>query len=198
MIEKFPISDNGKKPILKKCSRCYQFLPLSQYYKRPNDKYEPHCKTCNQKRYKEWANRNREMNKNRNIYDNSLKFCNRCKNKKPRIKKEWSEDLEKKDGLRTLCRKCSSESRRYAHKRRRYNLTKEEILQMLEDQIYTCKICGEKLKNDKKTNIDHDHKTGKIRGLLCGLCNYGLGHFKDNPMILFNAIKYLQKDGDIL
>ena len=41
-------------------------------------------------------------------------------------------------------------------------------------------------------HIDHNHKTNKIRGILCGNCNMGLGHFKDNLDVLKNAIKYLE------
>ncbi len=40
--------------------------------------------------------------------------------------------------------------------------------------------------------VDHDHKTGEIRGLLCDSCNNGLGRFKDNPEILASALSYLQ------
>lgn len=51
---------------------------------------------------------------------------------------------------------------------------------------------GDKKKNNKAA-IDHDHKTGIIRGLLCGLCNMGLGSFRDNPEHLASAILYLNK-----
>lgn len=40
--------------------------------------------------------------------------------------------------------------------------------------------------------VDHNHKTGEIRGLLCGLCNSGIGHFKDKIKLLKKAIKYLE------
>ena len=50
-----------------------------------------------------------------------------------------------------------------------------------------CCICGEK----QELVIDHDHRTGKVRGLLCGSCNKGLGFFKDNKKYLNSAIKYL-------
>lgn len=66
-------------------------------------------------------------------------------------------------------------------------------LQILQDG--KCAICGKGpggMSNTKKRLVvDHNHKTGKIRGLLCGSCNIGLGHFKDNVEILKSAIKYL-------
>lgn len=46
--------------------------------------------------------------------------------------------------------------------------------------------------------IDHDHKTGKIRGLLCGFCNKAIGLLKENINILRNAIHYLEKKDEII
>ena len=49
-----------------------------------------------------------------------------------------------------------------------------------------CAICG-----GKSTELDHDHKTGRIRGGLCHLCNGGLGFFKDSPEYLVKAARYV-------
>lgn len=58
-----------------------------------------------------------------------------------------------------------------------------------------CAICGFTFLFDGKPinqpNIDHDHETGSIRGLLCHKCNKALGLFSDNPDLLFSAFKYL-------
>ena len=64
---------------------------------------------------------------------------------------------------------------------------------MIADQKGKCAICEAELDNGKHTCVDHCHTTGKIRGLLCTRCNWALGGFKDNPVILHSAIKYLQK-----
>ena len=77
-----------------------------------------------------------------------------------------------------------------------YKMTKEEYDQRLKDQDGKCAICGtEKPYNQEGKNfaIDHDHKKGIIRGLLCHGCNVGLGHFKDDPSLLQRAIDYLGK-----
>jgi len=59
-----------------------------------------------------------------------------------------------------------------------------------------CAICRSGpggMSNSKfRLNVDHDHKTGQIRGLLCGSCNVGIGHLKDNIKFLYAAIKYLK------
>lgn len=62
-----------------------------------------------------------------------------------------------------------------------------------------CAICGAsenngKLSSSARLHKDHDHKTGKIRGLLCGNCNVGIGHFKDDIHLLIKAIEYLKKN----
>jgi len=66
---------------------------------------------------------------------------------------------------------------------------KELILAALENQK-TCAICHSAPR--ARLHIDHNHKTGKYRGLLCDNCNLGLGHFKDSPALLAKAIEYLR------
>lgn len=58
---------------------------------------------------------------------------------------------------------------------------------MLAEQDGRCKICGQL----KKLNVDHDHATGEVRGLLCHGCNVGIGFFRDSPELLRSAIDYL-------
>ena len=76
-----------------------------------------------------------------------------------------------------------------------YNITLEEYEEMSIKQNHKCAICGSPEMNNKNKVlcVDHNHTTNKIRGLLCGLCNTGLGNFLDNSRRLVNAIKYLKK-----
>ena len=64
-----------------------------------------------------------------------------------------------------------------------------------------CMICDKKphgMSNGKlRLCVDHDHKTGKIRGLLCGACNIAIGHFYHNSELLKKAILYLEQNGDV-
>ena len=60
-----------------------------------------------------------------------------------------------------------------------------------------CIHCGKELPDGEYLCIDHDKKTGEVRGLLCKECNWGLGNFKDNPESLRKAIKYLEEKNGI-
>jgi len=84
------------------------------------------------------------------------------------------------------CREC----RNLKCRALRYNITEEEILDLLSED--TCGICEEKCSGKNKV-IDHCHSSGNIRGILCRKCNLGLAHFNDDIKIFVNAIKYLKK-----
>lgn len=73
--------------------------------------------------------------------------------------------------------------------KRRYGLTQADYDTMLAEQGGVCWICG----TGGKLHVDHDHDTGKVRGLLCPDCNVGLGYFKDSPVALRRAAAYLNR-----
>jgi len=73
-----------------------------------------------------------------------------------------------------------------------YGLSEEEYLKLFENQNHICPICKVKL-NTVKACVDHDHITGKVRGILCDKCNKGIGHFEDNIKLFENVIIYLNK-----
>ena len=75
-----------------------------------------------------------------------------------------------------------------------WGVTLEEYISMLKNQKRRCAICGTTKMDNGRRNfcVDHNHKTGKVRGLLCGKCNKGLGLFKDSISILEKAISYLK------
>lgn len=113
--------------------------------------------------------------------------CKECKNKESR---EWYE--KNKDRKREL-------SKQYKHIKKNqdlqkaYGITLDEYNRMLAEQSNCCKICNthqDKLK--RILCVDHNHVTGKVRGLLCDNCNRSLGLLKDNLTVLRNAVKYLE------
>lgn len=81
--------------------------------------------------------------------------------------------------------------------RKNFGIGIEEYNIMLAKQSCRCAVCGKtesrKLPNgiSAKLSVDHDHKTGKIRGLLCCKCNFAIGHLDDNPYLCERAMHYL-------
>lgn len=80
--------------------------------------------------------------------------------------------------------------RRENHLAKSYGITIGEYKSLLSSQNHKCLICGID-DSISSLKIDHCHSTGAIRGLLCDLCNRGLGMFKDNKYNLERAIDYL-------
>lgn len=74
----------------------------------------------------------------------------------------------------------------------RYSLTLKDYYALLEHQNGVCAICGEICITQERLSVDHDHLTGKVRGLLCRRCNLGLGHFQDSFEIISRAAEYLK------
>ena len=85
--------------------------------------------------------------------------------------------------------------------RRSYGLSAEQVAALLQEQDRKCAICGvsdpgprTRSKHEVgRWNVDHDHATGQVRGVLCGNCNVGLGAFKDDVDVLLNAAVYLER-----
>lgn len=80
--------------------------------------------------------------------------------------------------------------------KKKYGLTMEQYLKLLNRQLHCCAICKKLFPTvvfDPDKNIDHDHKTGNVRGILCNKCNMGISLFDDNKIILMSAIDYLNK-----
>ena len=73
----------------------------------------------------------------------------------------------------------------------KFKITLEDWEQMYNNQKGVCAICGEKCRTGKDLSVDHNHKTGKVRSLLCQGCNAGIGMFQDNSKLLIIAAKYL-------
>lgn len=81
--------------------------------------------------------------------------------------------------------------RRYDLKRL-YKLTEAEYKALL-NSTPNCPGCGKEFSDDMRPDIDHDHNTGRVRGLLCHLCNLTLGSAGDNPAILKALAEYLER-----
>lgn len=114
-----------------------------------------------------------------------LLICTKCKVEKPPTLEFFPPHTAKKNGFDSWCREC-----RNSYKRKTSlpsGVT--DILKGLDAKsLLECVICGIKT----QVVVDHDHKTGDVRGGLCINCNLGLGHFKDDPDLLRFAALYLE------
>ena len=75
-----------------------------------------------------------------------------------------------------------------------YKITIDKYYEMWDNQKGKCFICEEPPSEKQNLCIDHDHLTGKVRGLLCTKCNKALGLFKDNKELLSKALNYLKEN----
>lgn len=91
---------------------------------------------------------------------------------------------------KTISKHRVSASKKAALKR--LGLTPDAYNALLEAQGYVCKICRRPDMTGNALSVDHDHKTGRVRGLLCNKCNPMLGFAEDSPTILLRAIQYLK------
>lgn len=121
-----------------------------------------------------------------------LKICTRCKQEKNLNLQNFPPHNKTKSGFDSWCRSCRSTYRNANCRGKFRNVISDEALLKLKSEITQCVICG----SNEKLVVDHDHKTGEVRGLLCNHCNRGLGHFKDDPMLLEFAAQYLYASVD--
>ena len=114
---------------------------------------------------------------------------------------EFYNDKASKDGKGRWCKECKKKQKKSEQAKldswrfnimERYGVTESQYLEMLESQGNVCAICGKTPEeNGRRLSIDHDHKTGRVRGLLCIGCNRALGYFRDRPEIMLSAAEYL-------
>lgn len=138
------------------------------------------CAVCNQ-------NKNRDFFTRHNCRGDGLsQFCKECTSIKYR--KLYSENRDKEN------------KRRYqSYLKTKYGITLEQKEQLFKAQGRVCAVCnsdnvGRSISGkDVKWPVDHDHKTGKVRGILCHNCNMALGNVKESIDTLKQLISYLEK-----
>ncbi len=150
----------------KRCPRCKEDKPTSDFYK---DKYKKDglrysCKACSLKQAKKtYHKRRRTPGMVGKIRKKARKYYAEHKDQARQSRNRW-----------------------------KYGLEPEQRLLMYADQKGCCAICGEAVSYNR-IHTDHDHKTGEVRGLLCGNCNLMLGHARDDIKVLELAAVYLKK-----
>jgi len=140
------------------------------------------------------------INKNHYI-EYELKICHKCN--KTKSWKDFSRKIKGIFGLQPNCKECSKKwwsedpirqkkIQKNSKLKAKFNLTLDQYNEILTHQNGKCAICH-KVQNNVSLAVDHCHKTGKIRGLLCGPCNQSIGLLKEDLQIIENLKDYLEK-----
>jgi len=148
--------------------------------------------------------------KNSTDMQNSLvehKICSKCKRRYPSTSDYFYKNKNRKLGLDAWCKNCKSDYDHKRHKIYRYGISLNKVNELIIEQKNRCAICGQFFDDifnnykDKITirspRVDHNHKSGKIRGILCNRCNILLGMVKDNTSILLEAANYLDREKNL-
>lgn len=142
-----------------------------------------------------------------------MKVCNKCNTEKPYS--DFHKRSALKDGCKAWCKECDKayrevnkekllqQSRESYHRKtdhqkrdgalkKKYGITHQDYLDMLKAQESKCAVCDlpEKENINGRLCVDHNHETGKVRGLLCNSCNRALGFLQDDAQVLYNLYKY--------
>jgi hypothetical protein len=177
-------------PSSKVCVRCHIEKPISEFTKRPTcrDGYDTTCKSCKSeltkiyyathkdyvsKKYKEYYAKNKEL-----LLKKGKEYREANKQQEDDYHKKYYQEHKVEEKARST--------------KKLYGLEYTDYLAMLENQNGVCAICHE-APDKRNLNIDHNHETGEIRGLLCIKCNRAIGLMKDDINLFQSAIEYLQR-----
>lgn len=196
------MSDSGSLPSTQ-CPDCRQVKALSDFTRdrRRADGLSFYCRPCRLARdRRSVAKRRGRPPQSRYPVDIEVpeghKWCPDCETVK-RVD-EFVRTKAHVSGLHSYCKPCHNArgraskdkvggSRTY-HLKRRYGLSAQDVAALVAAQGGVCALCREA----PAEHVDHDHRTGRVRGILCFNCNGGLGQFRDREDLLALAIGYLQ------
>ena len=156
---------------MKLCTGCDTEKEESAFSRnaRTKDGLNPRCKACHKAYY--------DANKER-LQEN--------------IRRYHKENDKKIKAKQRAYDRNHSEMHFHAQLKRNYGLSPEDYQAMFVEQEGRCYICRQNV----KLNVDHDHETGKVRGLLCTACNSALANLKDSLDSLHRAVQYLERSNN--
>lgn len=181
---------------MKKCSKCLNIKPEDQYHKdrSKKDGLGSCCKNCVKER--------QDLLKVSQKIIILSKKCSKCF--KVKDSKEFGKDKYTKDGKSCRCKLCEKEYLKTLNPdklkntilKREYGISLDFYNYLQQKQNYCCILCTyigfSKISNKKTLSVDHDHITGKVRGLLCTQHNTALGKLGDNEEKIKIVLLYLQ------
>lgn len=190
---------------MKRCYRCGEIKDLSQFSGIRRKSSE--CKPCAAKLQSEYRARRRRDSSTNGAYPPAGKACPDCGETK--IQSCYYRVDTSSDGLSAYCKECTCRRQReytasIPHEKKRerlrkrwlsniYGISQEQYDALVSSQGSKCWICGKPAEGERngKLSVDHNHVTDEVRGLLCQMCNAGVGMFCDSVENLSRAIEYL-------
>lgn len=184
------------------CSKCNQEKDSKKFRRDQHNPtgYHPHCNECFNESMRKWYNSNldkvradaREYYRNNASRISELRKARRRKQSREQIYKISTADRVERD-LKYQNRvgwKKSMESRWRNRGIKDFSYSDFENMLLLQDG--KCYLCGGGPAKNQSLHVDHCHKTGLVRKLLCNNCNNGMGKLKDDPELLIKAANYLK------
>ena len=150
-------------------------------YKLCGVRRQRNCTVCALTRRKIWLLNNKEKYLATNLRyarDNAEKINKYNRDYRKKYKEKWR-TINRQNNLKKL-----------------YGITIKDYDYLMDKQGGVCDICGNLNVHGRRLSVDHNHKTGAIRGLLCVHCNAGLGSFKDSDTLICEALAYLRRTKD--
>lgn len=169
---------------IKVCSKCKGALPLTAFHKHRNCKggIRSECKNC----VRAYQRRPDILAARMARYQANLEENRARARKNYRLKRETRIDVSRTWSAR------NKDKVRDAQLKRNYGITLDDYNSMLAGQRGVCAICHGLNQSGKPLHVDHCHKSGVVRGLLCNSCNRGIGYLADDADRLLNAAKYVR------
>ncbi len=153
-------------------------------------------KTCSCCKQAKTLNKFRFIRKNKDGSDLYRAKCYDCYNKIYNERYQSKSEEERRQIYLERKNKYTFEERKQDRLKRRFGLTIDEFDKMLTEQSGKCYLCFTEILG-KEVKVDHSHKTGKVRKLLCHNCNTALGHLRDDVDLFKRCIDYLEYHDNI-
>jgi hypothetical protein len=186
----------------KPCTICKETKPIDAFSKNPKHPtgYRSQCKECRKNvEYARWRESHPKVYEKYTSDDipRGFKMCMSCDEIKP--SKEFFKDKVCKDGFIRYCKECCKKHRKTPTQAKKtrlknvFNLTLEQYSAMVQSQNGLCAICKQPPLEGRSLNVDHCHRTNKVRELLCHHCNVSLGLLKEDPERIQALLDYVLK-----
>ena len=188
----------------KRCRDCGTQKPLSAFSpsKKNRDGRVSYCRECLAARHQKYRRANAaavgRVIRERRPVPEGHRWCPDCETIKPLV--DFPRNRSGNGGYGGYCKPCHNRKGRETylrlyggtreyHLRRRYGIGQADVDAMIANQDGLCAACGE----DEPKHVDHDHQSGRVRGMLCFLCNQALGNVRDDVTRLQRLIDYLHR-----